>query len=47
MYMRRKDDGDYLIRKLDGTEWGYKRRRLRVEWAKVGAPLLPGWRWLL
>lgn len=33
--MKRKDDGDYAIRKLDGTEFGYKRRKLKVEWSQV------------
>eukprot|EP00197_Chlamydomonas_leiostraca_P005404 CAMPEP_0202862442 /NCGR_PEP_ID=MMETSP1391-20130828/3482_1 /ASSEMBLY_ACC=CAM_ASM_000867 /TAXON_ID=1034604 /ORGANISM="Chlamydomonas leiostraca, Strain SAG 11-49" /LENGTH=260 /DNA_ID=CAMNT_0049541981 /DNA_START=18 /DNA_END=801 /DNA_ORIENTATION=+ len=33
-YYAREEDGDYAIRKLDGTEWGYKRRKLRLEWAK-------------
>lgn len=36
VYMKDKRDGDEAIRKLDGFEFGYKRRRLRVEWAKVG-----------
>lgn len=35
VYMRDKRDGDEAIRKLDNYEFGYKRRRLRVEWAKV------------
>ncbi|GFR43718.1 hypothetical protein Agub_g4829 [Astrephomene gubernaculifera] len=34
VYMRRKSDGDEAIRKLDRSEYGYKRRPLRVEWAK-------------
>lgn len=33
--MREKRDGDDAIRKLDRMEYGYKRRPLRVEWAKV------------
>ncbi len=32
---RYKDDGDEVIRKLDGMEWGYKRRPLKVQWAQV------------
>lgn len=36
IYMKDKRDGDEAIRKLDNLEFGYKRRRLRVEWAKVG-----------
>lgn len=35
VYMKYKDDGNYAIRKLDGQEFGYKRRRLRVEWSNV------------
>ncbi|KAG2491881.1 hypothetical protein HYH03_009833 [Edaphochlamys debaryana] len=34
VYMRYKDDGEEAVRKLDGMEWGYKRRRLKVEWAQ-------------
>lgn len=34
--MRDRRDGDDAIAALDGREFGYKRRRLRVEWAKVG-----------
>ena len=37
VYMRHKNDGDDAIRKLDRTEYGYKRRPLRVEWASVSA----------
>ena len=29
--------GDYMIRKLDGMEWGYKKRPLRLQWSKVSA----------
>ncbi|KAG2434118.1 hypothetical protein HXX76_007845 [Chlamydomonas incerta] len=32
--MRYKEDGDVAIRKLDRTEWGYKKRMLKVEWAQ-------------
>ncbi|KAG2453935.1 hypothetical protein HYH02_002138 [Chlamydomonas schloesseri] len=32
--MRYKEDGDVAIRKLDRTEWGYKKRTLKVEWAQ-------------
>lgn len=28
-------DGDYAIRKLDGMTVGYKRRPLKVQWAKT------------
>ncbi|GLC40700.1 hypothetical protein PLESTB_000031300 [Pleodorina starrii] len=34
VYMRYKEDGDEAVRRLDRTEWGYKRRQLRVEWAQ-------------
>eukprot|EP00877_Chromochloris_zofingiensis_P012681 jgi/Chrzof1/7667/Cz02g32080.t1 len=34
VYMKRSRDGDDAIRDLDRREWGYKRRPLRVEWAK-------------
>jgi arginine/serine-rich splicing factor 4/5/6 len=37
--MRHKGDGDDAIRKLDRTEYGYKRRPLRVEWASVSVCL--------
>lgn len=37
VYMRYKSDGDDAIRKLDRTEYGYKRRPLRCEWASVSA----------
>lgn len=37
VYMRDKRDGDEAIRKLDRMEYGYKRRQLRCEWAKVSA----------
>ena len=33
--MADKRDADDAIRKLDDTEFGYKRRRLKIQWAKV------------
>ncbi|CAD7699714.1 unnamed protein product [Ostreobium quekettii] len=35
VYMEDKRDADDAIRALDRKEFGYKRRRLRVEWAKA------------
>jgi len=35
VYMKDDKEGDRAIRKLDGKEVGYKRRPLRVQWAKV------------
>jgi hypothetical protein len=32
-------DAEDAIHKLDGTEFGYKRRRLSVEWSKVRAKM--------
>ncbi|KXZ52904.1 hypothetical protein GPECTOR_8g283 [Gonium pectorale] len=34
VYMRYKEDGDEAVRRLDRSEWGRKRRLLRVEWAQ-------------
>lgn len=34
VFMKDSRDGDDAIRKLDGTEFGRRRRPLRVEWAK-------------
>eukprot|EP00195_Chlamydomonas_chlamydogama_P007005 CAMPEP_0202893732 /NCGR_PEP_ID=MMETSP1392-20130828/3259_1 /ASSEMBLY_ACC=CAM_ASM_000868 /TAXON_ID=225041 /ORGANISM="Chlamydomonas chlamydogama, Strain SAG 11-48b" /LENGTH=275 /DNA_ID=CAMNT_0049578173 /DNA_START=93 /DNA_END=920 /DNA_ORIENTATION=- len=34
VYMKNKRDAEDSIRKLDGLEFGYKRRRLKVQWAK-------------
>ncbi len=34
--MMDRRDGEDAIRKLDDSEFGYKRRRLKVQWAKVG-----------
>ena len=31
-----KRDAEDAIRKLDDQEFGYKRRRLKLQWAKVG-----------
>jgi hypothetical protein len=36
--MRYKDDGDEAIRKLDGMEWGYKRRKLKVRGVLLAGP---------
>ncbi|DBA86340.1 TPA: Serine/arginine-rich splicing factor rs40 [Trebouxia sp. C0005] len=36
VFMRDSRDGDDAIHKLDGMEFGRRRRPLRVEWAKVG-----------
>uniref|UniRef100_A0A6S8I3C5 RRM domain-containing protein n=1 Tax=Dunaliella tertiolecta TaxID=3047 RepID=A0A6S8I3C5_DUNTE len=33
--MRYEEDGEYAIRKLDGMEWGYKKRPLRLQWSKM------------
>lgn len=33
--MSDRRDGEDAIRKLDDLEFGYKRRRLKVQWAKV------------
>ncbi len=38
VYMMDRRDGDDAIRKLDDSEYGYKRRRLKVQWAKVRHP---------
>lgn len=35
MYMKDKRDADDAIKALNRKEFGYKRRRLRVEWAKA------------
>ncbi|PNH06623.1 Arginine/serine-rich-splicing factor RSP31, partial [Tetrabaena socialis] len=32
--MRYKEDGDDAIKRLDRSEYGHKRRLLRVEWAQ-------------
>lgn len=41
VYFKRKEDGDYAVRKLDGMEWGNRRPRpLRLEWAKVHSCML-------
>lgn len=37
MYMVDERDAEDAIRKLDGREVGYKRRPLKVQWAKVRA----------
>mmetsp|Transcript_6127 Transcript_6127/g.25911 ORF Transcript_6127/g.25911 Transcript_6127/m.25911 type:complete len:210 (-) Transcript_6127:2153-2782(-) len=34
VFMGSKDDGDDLIKEFDGTTFGSRQRRLRVEWAK-------------
>ncbi|GAQ92008.1 splicing factor [Klebsormidium nitens] len=34
VYMESERDAEDAIHKLDGTEFGYKRRRLSVEWSK-------------
>lgn len=39
VYLKSKKDGDYAIRKLDGMEWGRKRRPLKLQWAKVSRGL--------
>lgn len=41
VYMRDRRDADDAIAALDGREFGYKRRRLRVEWAKVSMEYTP------
>ncbi|KAF5832105.1 hypothetical protein DUNSADRAFT_12154 [Dunaliella salina] len=35
VYMRDEEDGEYAIKKLDGMEWGYKKRPLRLQWSKM------------
>ncbi len=42
VYMRYEEDGDYAIKKLDGMEWGYKKRPLRLQWSKV-CERAPAW----
>lgn len=34
VYMKDKRDGDDAVHELDGKEFGYRRRKLKVEWAK-------------
>lgn len=33
--MRYEEDGEYAIKKLDGMEWGYKKRPLKLQWSRV------------
>lgn len=35
IYMRHDQDAEDAIAALEGKEYGYKRRLLKVEWAKV------------
>lgn len=34
--MTDEKDAEYAMRKLDGMTVGYKRRPLKIQWAKVG-----------
>ena len=36
VYMCDKRDAEEAMRKLDDQEFGHKRRRLKLQWAKVG-----------
>ncbi len=47
VYMCDRRDAEDSIRKLDDTEFGYKRRRLKVQWANVGGEWQSPRRWCL